>query len=170
MIDQYHPGAWVGYVAAAIIISVVLFFRVRSMRRIQKLHVERLWVVPMLYALVTASVLYQSVPAGIQWLYVGIALLLGVLIGWRRGAAMRINVDPETHELNQQASPTAMLFILVLIIIRQGLRMEASTMGFNAALVTDLLVVSALGLLSAARLEMFLRARRLLAHARATPR
>lgn len=170
MIDQYHPGAWVGYVAAAIIISVVLFFRVRSMRRIQKLRVERLWVVPMLYALVTASVLYQSVPAGIQWLYVGIALLLGVLIGWRRGAAMRINVDPETHELNQQASPTAMLFILVLIIIRQGLRMEASTMGFNAALVTDLLVVSALGLLSAARLEMFLRARRLLAHARATPR
>jgi hypothetical protein len=75
---------------------------------------------------------------------------------------MRINIDPETHELNQQASPAAMLFILVLIVIRQGLRMEAGTMGFNAAFLTDLLVLFALGLFSATRLEMFLRARRML--------
>jgi hypothetical protein len=159
---QDHPGAWVGYVVSAIIICTVLFFRFRSMRRIQKLRLERLWIVPALYALVTASVLYQSVPAGIQWLYVAIALALGGVLGWRRGALMRITVDPETHELNQQASPAAMLFILVLIIIRQGLRMEASTMGFNVAFITDLLVVFALGLFSATRLEMFLRARRML--------
>lgn len=64
--QQGNPGAWVGYVVSAIIISTVLFFRFRSMRRIQKLRLERLWIVPALYALVTASVLYQSVPAGIQ--------------------------------------------------------------------------------------------------------
>lgn len=91
-----------------------------------------------------------------------VALALGGVLGWRRGALMRITIDPETHELNQQASPAAMLFILVLIIIRQGLRMEASTMGFNVAFITDLLVVFALGLFSATRLEMFLRARRML--------
>lgn len=165
---QDHPGAWVGYVVSAIIICTVLFFRFRSMRRIQRLRLERLWIVPALYALVTATVLYQSVPSGIQWLYAGIALVLGAALGWRRGALMRINIDPETHELNQQASPAAMLFILVLIIIRQGLRMEASQMGFNVAFVTDCLVVFALGLFSATRLEMFLRARRMLSAHMAT--
>jgi len=159
---QDNPGAWVGYVASAVIICTVLFFRFRSMRRIRKLQLERLWIVPALYTLVTASVLYQSVPTGIQWLYVVVALVLGAALGWRRGAMMRINIDPETHELNQQASPAAMLFILVLIIIRQGLRMEAGDLGFNAAFLTDLLVVFALGLFSATRIEMFLRAKRML--------
>ena len=165
--QQGIPGAWVGYVVSAIIICAILSLRFRSMRRIQKLRLERLWVVPALYVLVTASVLTQSVPSGIQWLYAGIALVMGGVLGWRRGALMRITIDPETHELNQQASPAAMLFILVLIIIRQGLRMEASTMGFNIAFVTDLLVVFALGLFAATRAEMFLRARRILDQARA---
>jgi len=160
--NQDNPGAWVGYVLSAIIISTVLFLRFRSMRRTRRLRLEWLWVVPAIYALVTASVLYQSVPSGIQWLYAVIALAFGGLLGWRRGALMRINIDPETHELNQQASPAAMLFILVLIVVRQGLRMEAGTMGFNAAFLTDLLVLFALGLFSATRLEMFLRARRML--------
>jgi hypothetical protein len=164
---QDNPGAWVGYVVSAIIICTVLFLRFRSMRRVRKLRLERLWIVPALYALVTASVLYQSVPNGIQWLYAVVALVLGGLLGWRRGAMMRINIDPETHELNQQASPAAMLFILVLIIIRQGLRMEASTMGFNAAFLTDLLVLFALGLFSMTRVEMFLRARKILSDVRA---
>jgi hypothetical protein len=159
---QDNPGAWVGYAVSAIIICTVLFFRFRSMRRIQKLRLERLWIVPALYTLVTVSVLYQSVPTGIQWLYVAIALAFGAALGWRRGALMRINIDPETHELNQQASPAAMLFILVLIVIRQGMRMEAGDLGFNAAVLTDLLVVFALGLFSATRLEMFLRAKRML--------
>ncbi len=166
--QQGHPGAWVGYAVSAIIICTVLFFRFRSMRRVQKLRLERLWVVPAVYALITGIVLYQSMPRGVQWLYVAIALGLGALLGWRRGALMRINVDPDTHELNQQASPAAMLFILVLIIIRQGLRMEASSLGFNLAFVTDLLVVFALGLFAATRMEMFVRARRLLDAARAS--
>ena len=59
---------------------------------------------------------------------------------------MRINIDPETHALNQQASPAAMLFIFVIIIIRQGLRAEASDMHLNAAFLADMLVVFALGL------------------------
>jgi hypothetical protein len=164
--QQGNPGAWVGYVVSAIIICTVLFFRFRSMRRIQKLRLERLWVVPALYALVTAVVLYQKVPNGLEWLYAVIALLLGAAVGWRRGAMMRISIDSETHELNQQASPLAMLIILVLIIIRQGLQMEAR-MGVDVAYVTDLVVVFALGMLSVTRLEMFLRAQRMLEQARA---
>ena len=91
----------------------------------------------------------------------------GGAFGWRRGALMRIQVDPETHALNQQASPAAMLFIVVLILVRKGLQFEAGSLGFSVAFLTDVLMVFALGLLTATRLEMFLRARRLLAEARA---
>ena len=80
--NQDHPGAWVGYVASAVIICTVLFFRFRSMRRIRKLRLEWLWIVPALFTLVTASALYQSMPTGIQWLYVGIALALGGALGF----------------------------------------------------------------------------------------
>jgi len=75
---------------------------------------------------------------------------------------MRINIDPETHALNQQASPAAMLFIFVIIIVRQGLRVEAGQFGFNAAFLTDLAVMFVLGMFSMTRLEMFLRAKRML--------
>lgn len=160
--------AYVSYVITALVVCLVLFLRLRSMKRIRPLKLEMLWLVPALYALVTVAVLYQSVPQGIQWLYLGLALAAGGLVGWRRGAMMRIHIDPETHALNQQASPAAMLFILLIIIVRQGLRMEASQMGFNAAFLTDLLVVFALGLFSLTRLEMFIRARRMLAEARSS--
>jgi len=201
------------YVVTAIIVSLVLFLRFRSMKRTRRLRLETLWIVPALYTLVTAAVLYQSMPEGTQWLYVsvalaagglvgwwrgammrinvdpqthalytlvtaavlyqsmpegtqwlyvGVALAAGGLVGWWRGAMMRINVDPETHALNQQASPTAMLFILVIIIIRQGLRTEATGLGLNAAFLADLAVVFALGMFSTTRLEMFIRARRML--------
>jgi hypothetical protein len=165
MHTQAAPG-YTGYLIYAAIIAVVLFFRFRTMSRSRRLKLETLWVVPALYALITSAILYQSTPVGIQWLYAGIALLAGAGLGWRRGALMRINVDPETHALNQQASPLAMLFILVLIIVRQGLRVEA-TMGVDVAFLTDLAFVFALGMFSMTRLEMFLRARRLLDQARA---
>jgi hypothetical protein len=159
---------YISYVITACIVALVLFLRFRSMKRARPLKLGALWIVPALYALVTASVLYQSTPVGNQWVYIALAFTVGGLVGWRRGAMMRISIDPETHALNQQASPAAMLFILVIIIVRQGLRMEASQMGLNAAFLTDLLVVFALGLFSMTRFEMFVRARRLLAEARAT--
>jgi hypothetical protein len=166
-VHSQPQSAFIGYVITAVVVSLVLFLRFRSMRRARPLKLGMLWLVPALYVLVTISVLYQSMPQGMQWLYVALALVIGGIVGWRRGALMRISVDPDTHALNQQASPAAMLFILAIIIIRQGLRAEASQMGFNAAFLTDLLVVFALGLFSVTRLEMFLRARRLLAEARA---
>jgi hypothetical protein len=158
---------YISYLITAAVVGLVLFLRLRSMKRARRLRLETLWIVPALYAVITALVFYQSPPAGVQWAYITLALALGAALGWRRGALMRIQVDPETHALNQQASPAAMLFIIVLILARQGLRFEAGSMGFSVAFLTDLLMVFALGLFSATRTEMFVRARRLLAEARA---
>ena len=92
---------------------------------------------------------------------------MGGGIGWRRGALMRITVDPETHALGQQASPAALLFIVVLIVARQGLRYEGTALGLNVFQVTGILTAFALGLVAATRAEMFVRGRRLVAEARA---
>ena len=164
---QHTNPQTISYIITAIIIALVLAFRLRGMRRARPLKLETLWIVPALYALVAGSILYQFPPHGLQMLWLAIALVVGAAIGWRRGALMRITVDPATHALNQQASPAAMLFIVVLIVARQGLHYEASSMGFDIGTVTDILVMFALGLFSATRAEMYLRAKRLLDQARA---
>jgi hypothetical protein len=84
---------------------------------------------------------------------------------------MQISVDPENSSLTQKASPAAMLFILALIALRIGSRLfvaqdsGADGLHGSALLVTDVLIAMALGFLSAQRLEMYMRAKRLLAQA-----
>ena len=85
---------------------------------------------------------------------------------------MQIHVDPETHTLNQKASPVAMIFIVVLIAVRMGAKSileGGGGTGFHVStlLVTDVLIALALGLFATTRLEMFLRARRMLDEVRA---
>lgn len=152
----------ISYVITAIVVALVLGLRIRGMRRARRLKLETLWIVPALYALVAITILCQFPPHGAQMLWLALALVAGGAIGWRRGALMRITIDPETHALNQQASPAALLFIVLLIAARQGLRYEASSLGFDVGMLTDLLVLFTFGLFSATRAEMYLRARRLL--------
>jgi len=150
------------YVIWGIVVCLVILLRLRLASRVRRLRLETLWIVPAIYGVFTGFLLYQFPPHGLQWLYGGAALAAGGAVGWRRGKLMRINVDPETHTLNQQASPAAILFILAVLLIRRGLSFEAGSMGFNVGLVTDLLVLFVLGMFSVARIEMFLRAKRML--------
>jgi membrane protein CcdC involved in cytochrome C biogenesis len=81
---------------------------------------------------------------------------------------MHIHVDPETHALNQKASPAAMLFLIALIIVRSGARtILGQTGGVSPAMLTDPLIAFALGMFTLTRVEMYLRAKRLLEEARA---
>ena len=154
-------AAFINYAIPAIIVGLVML-RLLLMRRARRLRLETLWIVPVLFAGVTGLVLHQAPPAGLQRLYLLLALIVGAAVGWRRGALMKIEVDPETHALNQRASPAAILVLVALVLVRKAPQFEAGSFGFNVAFVTDLLMVFALGLISATRLEMFLRARRLL--------
>jgi MFS superfamily sulfate permease-like transporter len=170
--NQAAPQAqWISFAISAIIVSAVLAFRVNRMRRARPLKIERLWIVPLLYLAVASTMFWHQPPIGMGWLYCAVALVLGGATGWQRGRFMRIEVDPETHEISQQASIAAMLFILGLILVRTAAREAAQMNGMpvhlDIAVVTDVLVAFALGLLSVQRLEMYLRARRLLDAARA---
>jgi hypothetical protein len=73
---------------------------------------------------------------------------------------MRITVDPGTHRLNHRSSPAAMLFILGIVAVRQGLRNQTvdRALGLDTAAVTNIAIALVLGLLTAQRIEMWLRA------------
>jgi energy-converting hydrogenase Eha subunit A len=159
------------YAIVAVIVALVLGLRLRGMSRMRRLRLETLWIVPAVY-LIFAIVMFSEFPPSLTgWAIAAVALVVGAAIGWQRGKLMQIHVDPETHQLNQRASPAAILFIFALIVVRmaaRGVLANGTGTGFhvNAMLVTDVLIALAVGLFAATRLEMYLRAKRLLEEAR----
>lgn len=161
-VQVVQPGGWLQYLIPIVVIGVVLAFRLRRMRQVRPLKLSRLWIVPAIVGALAVAAFAAQPPHGTGWLWCALALLAGGALGWQRGRTMRIAVDPVAGTLNQTGSPAALILIVVLIGARSLLRYEASAWGFNPVLVSGMLLSMAVGLLSAQRLEMFLRGRRLL--------
>ena len=157
---------WLNWAIPLVIAAVVMTVRMRRMGRMTPLKLERLWVVPAIYLAFAAFTMWTMPPRPQDVPWLAVALAVGAAIGWQRGRMMRIHVDPETHALNQQTSPAAMLFLLALVVIRMGMRSALGAGGgdhhLTPAFITDIFIVFALGLFAATRVEMFVRARRML--------
>lgn len=156
------------YLISGAIILLVLMLRLRGMRKASRLRLETLWIVPALLGLALAVSLHEAPPRDpLGWVWILLAGAAGGLLGWQRGKLMKISVDPATHRLNKQNSPAAFLFIVLVLVARQGLRYEAAQAGVNLMQLTGILLAFGFGLLTATRAEMFVRAKRLLGEARA---
>lgn len=168
-VHTVQPNGWISYAITATIIAVVFALRWRRMSKVRPLKLEQLWVLPAFYALVAVLTYAATPPHGLAWLFCAVALGFGAALGWQRGKMMRISVDPESHALNQVASPAAVLFILAIVVARQVARAALTAdnaLHLNALAVTDMLIALALGLFTAQRIEMYLRGKRLLTAAR----
>ncbi len=161
----------VSYGIAVVVIILVLALRWRRMGRDRPLRLERLWMLPAIYGAFAVLLVAETPPDAVGWLWCLGALIVGGAIGWFRGRFVTVTVDPETHALNQKASPAGFIFIIALVAVRFGLRSvlatEASTWHIGAAVIVDTFIALALGLIALQRLEIYLRASRLLAEARA---
>ena len=168
---QAHPAqqTWVGYAISIAIVVVVMALRMRRMGKMRPLKLETLWVVPALYLAVALLMFVQLPPTGWVAVATAVGLLIGAAVGWQRGKMMHIHVDPATHALNQRASPAAMLFLLALLVVRSLGRGFLGSEGVSPAMLTDPLIAFALGMFTLTRVEMYLRARRLLEEARGRP-
>lgn len=166
---QAHPvhQSWISYAVSIAIIIIVMALRMRGMNRMRPLKLGSLWIVPVLYFVVAAAMFVQLPPTGWVAIECIAALAIGAAVGWQRGRMMHIHVDPETHALNQKASPAAMLFLVALIVVRMAARGIVGQEGaVSPAMLTDPLIAFALGMFTLQRVEMYLRARRLLEEAR----
>ena len=164
-----HPqgGNWLTAVLPFVIIAIVVAIRLRSMNRERPLNLGGLWIVPAIYLALVASMLFALPPPPLGWGVVAVGLAIGIAVGWHRGKLIRIQRDPETGKLMQRASPLAMLLLVALIVLKLGARAifgdsAAAHPSSAAMLLTDAFIGFALGLLSGTRLELYLRARRLL--------
>jgi hypothetical protein len=165
---QAHPvhQTWISYAITLGIIAVVLVLRLRRMGRMRPLKLETLWVVPAVYLAVAALMFWQLPPRGMVATASAAGLAIGAIVGWQRGKMMHIHVDPDTHALNQKASPAAMFFLIGIIAVRALGRGILGSEGVSPAMLTDPLIAFALGMFSLTRLEMYIRAKRLLDEAR----
>ena len=162
---------WIGTLISFGVLALVLALRMRKMRKAQPLKIERLWLLPAFYALVVAALYYTHPPEGVVWLYALGALGIGLLLGWYRGKMMTISVDPQTHEVSQQSSLAAMLFIAALVGLRFLARSYTGSADPAAMLsVTDVLLALGFGFISAQRLEVGMRAKEMLAQVRGETR
>ena len=166
---QAHPvhQSWVSIAVTVGIIVVVMALRMRRMGQMRPLKLETLWVVPVMYLVVAALMFWSLPPTGWVAIASAVALVIGAAVGWQRGKMMQIHVDPETHALNQKASPAGMFFLIALIVVRSGARaVLGNNGGVSPAMLTDPLIAFALGMFTLTRIEMYLRAKRLLEEAR----
>ena len=162
-----EPHGWLATLLPFVVIAVVLALRFRTMRRERKLDLKRLGVVPVVYIILIGFIFSALPPPLLGWEILLGGLIVGLLAGWYRGRLIEIRRDPETGELRQKASPLAMLLLLAIIVLKVGARhvfgeSAASDPASPAMLMTDGFIGFALGLLSATRLEIYVRAKRLL--------
>jgi hypothetical protein len=167
-----HGGAF-GVQSSGIIIGVIVALGVILLRnsRPRRLRIERLWIRPALFIALLGVTLAAGRPplTAVNAAILAVALALGCALGWQRGRFMRIEIDPASHELTARASPIGVVFILALLVGRLGLRgvltRSGPVAGISALIVADALIFLAVGMMVTQGVEMWVRARRLLAQA-----
>lgn len=160
-------GGWT-FLAPILILAVILLRNLRA----RTLRMERLWIGPATIGLMAVTMIAAAPPRTPSAIVVDIvALVFGGALGWWRGRASRFTVDPQTHVVTSRVSPAGMLLILGIVALRYGLRYvlgdQATALHITAVDLTDAFLLLAVGVVSAQRIEWFLRARRMIAEAKA---
>jgi hypothetical protein len=151
-----------------VVMVLVVGLRLRSMSKPQPLRSARMWIAPAVLVLVGILMLVAKPLSPAGWAVSIAALGIGGALGWQRGKMIRIWWDDARGGPMQQASPAAMVFLLVVIAARYLVRAYfgvsaggSGTIDPTALMATDALLTFAIGLVVATRAELFLRMRSL---------
>ena len=152
-----------------VVIVIVMALRFRSMNKARPLNPKTLWIAPVLLIALAAATFYATPLSAVGLSISAVALIVGGLIGWQRGKLIRIDRDPATGKLTQQASPAALILLVGIIGLRYALRNyfdltpgADGKMSAQALMITDALLLFAVGLVAMTRIEMMIRARQLM--------
>ena len=151
-------------------IGVALAIILLRNRRKRTLRPHLLWVMPLLVTTAIGFGLWANTQhphfGPYAWIAFILALGLGAVAGWWRGKTITIEKEPD-GSLKAQASPLGLILVVGLFVARAGLRevmeVNAAAWHLDAVVVTDAFMVFAVGLIITQRVEMYIRARRILA-------
>jgi hypothetical protein len=163
----------------ATLIPIVIAFGLVILRnsRARRVRIEAMWIAPLIIIALIGLALYGETRAGggrpFTPVTIGLdvgGVIVGALLGWWRARFTNLTIDPATHELTSRASPLGMVVILGILILRTVVRTYAAQangpLGEWGPPLADALLVMSVGLVCAQRLEIFLRASRMLQEAR----
>ncbi|MDE8654093.1 CcdC protein domain-containing protein [Novosphingobium album (ex Liu et al. 2023)] len=159
----------VGYLPILILIAVMAW-RYRNVHKARALRPGRLWILPAIYGAIVLAAMLSMPTSGLGWLCFVAGVAIGVLLGWQRGRLMRLHVDDDSGTVMMRQSPAALVLIVVIAVLRRAI--HPATPGTppvhghfpaEALYFTDALLGFVLGMIVAQRLEIWLRARALLA-------
>jgi hypothetical protein len=156
-------------------VGVALVIILLRNRKPRPLKVQWMWVRPLIIALAIGLGLWgmtqapgvSHAPFGVSgWAVLAVGLGLGCAAGWWRGKMVTIQKAPD-GTLLAQSSPLGLILIVALLASRQALRpwMEshAATWHIHPLAIQDAFMLFVVGLILMQSLEMYLRARAILA-------
>lgn len=150
-------------------LALVLAIRVRRPQSERPLSRRFLWLAPVLYLAVAMAMLVRHPPGLIGGSMVLAGVLAGAVIGWMRGRMFALRVDPESGFILRRRSRSAVVLLVGVVSLRfiGNLWLEHGEVVASEAppamMVTDFMLGCVFGLLAVTRIEIAIRARRLLA-------
>lgn len=149
------------------VIAAVMTWRARHVGRDRRFDLSRVWILPVVVAVVIAAALMAHPPVWQGWLALALGAALGVLLGWQRGRLTHIGLHPETGEVMVRHSAAAMLLMVGVVVLRQYARFRLAELGPGHGdmllLASDAMMGLAGGAVITFRAELWLRAKRILA-------
>ena len=159
--------------APILMIAIVLILRLRSISKVRPLNPDRMWILPLLLLVLAGATLWAHPPSPEGMAISLAAFIVGGFLGWQRGRFIHIE-RAAYGQLTQKASPAALMLLVGIIAIRYIVRSyfgatpdangQMSEQALNA---TDALLLFAVGLVALTRVELAIRAKRILAGAEA---
>jgi hypothetical protein len=154
-----------GIVIPVLAVLPVLYLRLRRMMKPQRLKLRSLWVQPAIMIFAAALLTTAAKPPPSIWGWFVAAALPGAVGGWYWGKLTQLHLHPGDRTVMSTGSQAGMIVLVLLMVLRLGMRagVKAQMLQASAGLLTDAFIVFAALLFAARGLEIFLRARSLMA-------
>jgi uncharacterized membrane protein len=168
-----HPQQMIVFGVAAVLFVALFAWRIRRMMTATSFNPYGAWILPAILLVMSALLLFQAKPGGMEWVWVVGLFALGLVVGYFRGKSITINRDPATGRLLAQGSAVAIVFIILLIAARYGLsyllQTNASAVHLRPIMANVLPAVLGAGLFTARSIEMGIRGHKVLEAAKTAP-
>lgn len=159
------------YLIAFGVIALFMGFRIWRSSRAQKLKIERMWVRPTILLVILGLSIASQPPTldPVTIAVLAVVTVIGFGLGLLRGRMVKVSINPQTHDLTSQQSPWGTMIFLAVMVVRTGsrfvLRGEHEIAGVPVTDIIDGLSVLYAGSVVGLQVDIWIRARKLLADA-----